>query len=253
MLSCFAFGRDRLQEAQLLSTQHSALSTQAMAQTSTFELRKKLLQLEALYDIGRALNTLRPEGELLEELMQRAVATLDAMTGFIFSLDERLNVQHLHTLGGEPPVPPNAILAEAPVKQVMATRAAAAASDLLLAPMVAGDQIVGILAQGDAGDRPAEAAPRRSERPRGAAAADDAEVHYGLRSTAGQREKAMYQRRIQPSGGMNPSRASSGGWPMRRRMRHSGATKTSAMTRTTINSGRPRLPNIGPPFAILEA
>ena len=63
-----------------------------MPQTN-FDLRRKLLQLEALYDVGRALNTLRPEGELLEELMQRAVAVLDAMTGFVFSLDDRLNVQ----------------------------------------------------------------------------------------------------------------------------------------------------------------
>ena len=39
---------------------------------SNFELRRKLLQLEALYDVGRALNTLRPEAELIEELMQRA-------------------------------------------------------------------------------------------------------------------------------------------------------------------------------------
>ena len=109
-----------------------------MAQTQ-FELRRKVLQLEALYDVGRALNTLRPEGELLEELMHRAVATLDAMSGFVFSLDEKLNVQLLHTLGREAPVPPNAILAEAPVRQVMTTRASAAASDLLLAPMVAGD------------------------------------------------------------------------------------------------------------------
>ncbi len=124
-----------------------------MAQPSTFELRKKLLQLEALYDIGRALNTLRPEGELLEELMHRAVATLDAMNGFIFSLDEKLNVQHLYTLGREAPVPPNAILAEAPVKQVVATRAAAAAGDVLLAPMVAGDQIVGILGVGGKEER----------------------------------------------------------------------------------------------------
>src|SRR2546423_6205822 len=124
-----------------------------MAQTSTFELRKKLLQLEALYDIGRALNTLRPEGELLEELMHRAVATLDAMSGFVFSLDEKLNVQLLHTLGREAPVPPNAILSEAPVKQVMTTRASAAASDLLLAPMVAGDQIVGMLGVGGKEER----------------------------------------------------------------------------------------------------
>ena len=58
-----------------------------MAQTQ-FELRRKLLQLEALYDIGRALNTLRPEGELLEELMQRAISVLDATSGFVFSLDE---------------------------------------------------------------------------------------------------------------------------------------------------------------------
>src|ERR1043165_8541114 len=98
--------------------------------------------------MGRALNTLRPEGELLEELMHRAVATLDAMTGFVFSLDEKLNVQHLHTLGREAPVPPNAILSEAPVKQVMTTRAAAAASDVLLAPMVADNQLVGILGVG---------------------------------------------------------------------------------------------------------
>jgi len=38
---------------------------------SNFELRRKLLQLEALYDVGRALNTLRPEDDLLEELMKR--------------------------------------------------------------------------------------------------------------------------------------------------------------------------------------
>ena len=38
-----------------------------MPPQTNFELRRKLLQLEALYDVGRALNTLRPEGELLED------------------------------------------------------------------------------------------------------------------------------------------------------------------------------------------
>ena len=47
---------------------------------SNFELRRKLLQLEALYDVGRALDTLRPEPELLEELMQRVVAVLERTT-----------------------------------------------------------------------------------------------------------------------------------------------------------------------------
>ena len=67
---------------------------------SNFELRRKLLQLEALYDVGRALNTLRPEPELLEEVMHRAVAVLDATLGFVFSLDEKLNVAHLFTFEG---------------------------------------------------------------------------------------------------------------------------------------------------------
>jgi len=91
-----------------------------MPQTN-FELRRKLLQLEALYDVGRALNTLRPEGELLEELMQRAVAVLDAMIGFVFSLDEKLNVQHLYTWGIDLPTPSNIILNEPPVRQVLAS------------------------------------------------------------------------------------------------------------------------------------
>ena len=65
--------------------------------SSNFELRRKLLQLEALYDVGRALNTLRPESELLEEVMHRAVGVLDAAQGFAFSLDEKLNVQNLYT------------------------------------------------------------------------------------------------------------------------------------------------------------
>jgi hypothetical protein len=50
----------------------------AKVASTGFETRQKLLQLEALYDIGRALNTLRPESELLEELMQRSMAILDA-------------------------------------------------------------------------------------------------------------------------------------------------------------------------------
>src|SRR3979409_658398 len=89
--------------------------------SSNLELRRKLLQLEALYDVGRALNTLRPEGELLEELMHRAVAVLDATTGFVFSLAEKLNVQPLFTFELEPPSPAS-ILSEPPIRQVIASR-----------------------------------------------------------------------------------------------------------------------------------
>src|SRR3954447_23192815 len=123
-----------------------------------FELRRKLLQLEALYDVGRALNTLRPEDELLEELMHRAVAVLDATLGFVASLDDKLNVQHLYTFGIEPPTPAGALLAEPPLKQVLASREPQSVtvskflggegSDLLLAPMIADNNIVGILGVG---------------------------------------------------------------------------------------------------------
>src|SRR5436305_12100201 len=87
-----------------------------------FELRRKLLQLEALYDVGRALNTLRPEDELLEELMHRAIAVLDATVGFVFSLDDKMNVQQLYTFAIEAPEPHGAILNEPPVRQVLASR-----------------------------------------------------------------------------------------------------------------------------------
>ncbi|HVE70136.1 MAG TPA: sigma-54-dependent Fis family transcriptional regulator [Thermoanaerobaculia bacterium] len=127
-----------------------------MAQTQ-FELRRKLLQLEALYDVGRALNTLRPEDDLLEELMHRAVAVLDATTGFVFSLDEKLNVQTHFTFGVEV-AEPELMLIEPPVKQVLASREpmmvtvsrflGEPAGDLLIAPMIAGDTILGVIGVG---------------------------------------------------------------------------------------------------------
>ena len=127
-----------------------------MAQTQ-FELRRKLLQLEALYDVGRALNTLRPEDDLLEELMHRAVAVLDATTGFVFSLDEKLNVQTHFTFGVDVAAP-ELMLIEAPIKQVLASREpmmvtvskflGQPAGDLLIAPMIAGESILGVIGVG---------------------------------------------------------------------------------------------------------
>jgi transcriptional regulator with GAF, ATPase, and Fis domain len=136
-----------------------------MPQTN-FELRRKLLQLEALYDVGRALNTLRPEPELLEELMHRGIAVLDAMIGFIFSLDEKLNVQHLFTFGIDTPTPPGAVLGESAIKRVISSREALSISvpkflggppsDLLIAPMIAGESIIGILGVGGKEERGAK-------------------------------------------------------------------------------------------------
>jgi Nif-specific regulatory protein len=132
---------------------------------SNFELKRKLLQLEALYDIGRALNTLRPEGELLEELMHRAVSVLDATIGFAVSLDEKLNAQSVHVFDIEVPAV-DALLAEPPVRQVIASREPISVtvshflggegSDLLIAPMVAGDIIIGVIGVGGKEERGAK-------------------------------------------------------------------------------------------------
>ena len=137
-----------------------------MPQQSTFELRRKLLQLEALYDVGVALNTLRPEGELVEELMHRAVSVLDAMLGFVFTIDEKLNVQYLFTFGVDAPPAPAAVLHEAAVRQVMSAREplstfaakflGGAGSDLLLAPMIAGDAVIGVIGVGGKEERGAK-------------------------------------------------------------------------------------------------
>jgi transcriptional regulator with GAF, ATPase, and Fis domain len=120
---------------------------------TNFELKRKLLQLEALYDVGRALNTLRPEGELLDELMHRAVGVLDATTGFAFSLDEKLNVQSLHTF--ETDQAGEQLLADPAVRQVIGSREAlfVTGRDLLIAPMVAGDTIAGVIAVGGKEER----------------------------------------------------------------------------------------------------
>lgn len=129
---------------------------------SNFELRRKLLQLEALYDVGRALNTLRGEAGLLEELMQRAIAVLDATAGFVVSVDDKLNAQQFFTFGIEA-AEPAGLLEEPPVRQVLASREAMSLSvtkflggpggNFLLAPMIAGEIIVGMLGVGGKEER----------------------------------------------------------------------------------------------------
>jgi transcriptional regulator with GAF, ATPase, and Fis domain len=128
-------------------------TTMARTPSTAFETRQTLLQLEALYDIGRALNTLRPESELLEELMQRSMAILDASMGFIVSIDDDLRIQHVYTAGVESPAVPETILELEPVRRALQLREPVLASvgsflggrggAIATAPMVAGERTVG--------------------------------------------------------------------------------------------------------------
>src|SRR5215212_7034847 len=184
---------------------------------SNFELRRKLLQLEALYDVGRALNTLRPEGDLLEELMQRAISVLDAMVGFVFSLDEKLNIQQLFTFGMESAPAAGAMVAEPPIKQVIASREPMSlsvsrflggpGSDLLIAPMIASDTIVGVLGVGGKEERGAKSGSFVEDDLRfltslaaiGAAAIDNTRNYHRLdiiRETLADENRALKQRML---------------------------------------------------------
>jgi len=131
--------------------------------STNFELRRKLLQLEALYDVGRALNATRPENELLEEVVQRAISVLDATIGFVISLDERLEVQQFFGFGLDHVLDPSLLLTEPPVREVIASRepisvtvskfAGKPGSEMLLAPLITGDTIVGVIGVGGKEER----------------------------------------------------------------------------------------------------
>ncbi|MGH9456852.1 MAG: sigma 54-interacting transcriptional regulator [Thermoanaerobaculia bacterium] len=133
----------------------------------SLEQRRKLLQLEALYDLGRALNTLRPEEELLEELLLRAIALVDAAWGFAVTLDASLAIQQRFTVGIEEEAVPDALMEADPIRRALAMRAAVSAdmgrlvgerdSAVLIAPMLAADKAIGVLAVGGKERRGAKA------------------------------------------------------------------------------------------------
>ncbi|HEY5610211.1 MAG TPA: sigma 54-interacting transcriptional regulator [Thermoanaerobaculia bacterium] len=119
-----------------------------------FELKRKLLQLEALYDVGRALNTLRPEEELIEELMHRAIGVLDATLGFAFSLDDAMQPQNVFVIGAELQSS-DALLKEEPVRRALVTREAVSTfvptfldtegGAILIAPLISGETLLGLV------------------------------------------------------------------------------------------------------------
>lgn len=122
---------------------------------TAFEDRRKVLQLETLFDVGRAIHTLRPENELLEELVSRAMTILDAESGAGFSLDADFQIEHAFGLGLVESSSLAGVVDEPLVRQIIATRAPVtsreasfvglAPSSFLAAPMIARDTVLGAL------------------------------------------------------------------------------------------------------------
>lgn len=70
-----------------MPTQHRPASRGTPPPAELFDLKKKLLRLEALYDLSRAIAAGAAEEELLEEVASRAVPVLDAARGFVAAFE----------------------------------------------------------------------------------------------------------------------------------------------------------------------
>lgn len=77
--------------------------TVSTASVSAFDLKKKVLRLEALYDISRSVANARDETVLAEEALSRTVPVLDAGGGFCAVFEDRGQSGSVSAVGLHPP------------------------------------------------------------------------------------------------------------------------------------------------------
>jgi transcriptional regulator with GAF, ATPase, and Fis domain len=120
-----------------------------------FDLRKKVLRLETLYDVGRSLPAARDETALLEEVLGRTVAVLDAARGLaaLFETDREAGrvvavglvpAPDVVAVGGDPFVL-DLCRARAPLARSSESVLGRPAGSVAGVPFAAGDRIFGVL------------------------------------------------------------------------------------------------------------
>ncbi len=77
--------------------------------------KRRILQLETLYDLALALHAQRPEGELVEELLQRVCAVLDPAAAVAVTRDGYGGVRGVATVGWLEDAPTGEALLAAPI------------------------------------------------------------------------------------------------------------------------------------------
>ena len=77
--------------------------------------KRRILQLETLYDLALAFHAQRPEGELVEELVQRVCATLDPAAAAAVTRDAYGGVRGVATVGWLEDAPSGEVLLAAPI------------------------------------------------------------------------------------------------------------------------------------------
>lgn len=114
------------------------------ARTANFELRRKILEMEQLYDVGLSITSLKTSDELLEDILVRAVSILDASFGAIWVLrDDAYELAKAFGFTSQrdvPPIMPDLTGASQAKVESMSEMALS-----LLAPMRAREDLIGVL------------------------------------------------------------------------------------------------------------
>src|SRR5947208_15696872 len=83
--------------------------------------KRRILQLETLYDLAIALHAQRPEQELVDELLQRVCAVLDAAAAVAVTRDAYGGARGVGTVGWVDDVPTGDALLAAPIWRALLT------------------------------------------------------------------------------------------------------------------------------------
>lgn len=124
---------------------------------STFDRNWRELQLETLVDLSLTIGRVRPEDELVEELLHRAVGTLDAGSGMVATFHRGGQEAMVRTLGlppsfeaVRPHFPPELLEDLAAGRFVRAHRDQTEPPyELLAAPLREGREVLGVVVLGD--------------------------------------------------------------------------------------------------------
>ena len=120
-------GLDRLGEGRPIECATVEVLTR---HATDFAEKRRILQLETLYDLALALHADRPEGELVEELLQQVCAVLDPATAAAVTRDAFGGARAVASVGwrGRPPAG-DALLADPLWRDLLAGGAGLARSD----------------------------------------------------------------------------------------------------------------------------
>jgi len=121
----------------------------------TFQLKKKVLRLETLYDVSRSLAAARDERALLEEILARAVPVLDAARGFAAAFEDAEGSGTVASLGLTPEPGPLAVSSDPFVLDLARAKTALsrgeetvlgrAVESVAGVPLLGGGRVLGVL------------------------------------------------------------------------------------------------------------